>query len=98
MDLRDFIPVNTKPANTLISGDIDPEKYQKIATTLSEKRYALEKKLASTELTPLKREELAFDLIQTKQDMLMFGISEISYQAYLAQEPEAGSDQQLPLF
>ncbi len=97
MDLRDFIPV-TKPPNTLISGDVDPDKYQKIATTLSEKRKSMEQQLASTELTSAEREELAFDLIQIKQDMLMFGISEISYQAYLAQEPEAGSDQQLPLF
>ena len=98
MDLRDFIPINNKPANTLISGDVDPEKYQKIATTLSDKRKGIEKKLESKDLDPLVREELAFDLIVLKQDMLMFGISEISYQAYLAQEPEQGSDQQLPLF
>ena len=96
MDLRDFIPSNNKPANTLISGDVDPEKYQKIATTLCEKRKAIEKKLENKELESAMREELALDLYQLKQDMLMFGISEITYQAYLAQEPEQGSDQQLP--
>ena len=97
MDLNAFLPIDTKPTNSLISGEIDPEKYQKIATKLSEKRKMLEVKIKNLDLTAEEKEEAALDLYQSKQDMATFGISEIDYQAYLAQEPESGSDQQLPL-
>lgn len=81
MELSELI--QPKKNNTpLIQVDVDPDKYQKIATTLSEKRRVLEIKLKDPNSQT--HEDDAIELLHLKDSMATFGISEIQYQAYLA--------------
>lgn len=82
MDLHNLLS-DTAPTSVIQEG-IDPEKHMKIVTTLCEKRKALELSMKD-ESKPLDGEAVN-DLLQLKNDMVMFGITEIQYQAYLAKE------------
>lgn len=75
--------------NPIIQETIDPEKYTKILTTLCEKRKALEAALATPDLPT--REEDTIALMQLKNDMALFNISEITYQAYLVKQEQTSS-------
>lgn len=75
--------------NPIIQETIDPEKYTKILTTLCEKRKVLESKLAIQDLST--REEDTIALLQLKKDMGLFGITEITYQAYLVKQEQTSS-------
>lgn len=77
-------------SNSLIEKDNDPAKYDEIASKLCDKRKTLEKNLENKELEQSVREDTAFDLFQIKKDMTIFGISEIDYQAYLANKEKIG--------
>lgn len=81
MELSELIQPK-KNDTPLIQVDVDPGKYQKIATTLSEKRRALETSLR--DINSPHHEDNAIDLLHLKESMATFGISEIQYQAYLA--------------
>lgn len=80
----DFTTSSTgESLHTFIQKEGGTDKYDLIFKKLCEKRKTLEDSLKSTELTPEKREEYALDLVQIKEDLLAFGISEIDYQSYL---------------
>lgn len=99
MDFSNFFPstsTSNNQGNSLIQKDVDREKYEKITKTMYEKRKAIEENLKGENLEASLREAYAFSLMQIKEDMRMFGISEVEYQIYLAKEPVAGSDQPLP--
>lgn len=72
----------------------DVAKYDVIKQKLCEKRKLLESALQSPDGTT--REESALALLQLKESMVVIGISEIDYQAYL--EKESVEDQVLPIF
>ena len=81
-----------------IEKDTDPAKYDAIAAKLCDKRKLLEEKAHSNALSQIEREDVAIDLIQIKKEMGIFGISEIDYQAYLAnKEKEALEETQQEL-
>ncbi len=75
---------NNTQTNSLNQKDSDPARYDAIAAKLCDKRKLLEEKSHSNEVSQQEKEDLALLLIQIKQDMATFGISEIDYQAYLA--------------
>ena len=76
--------------SSLVQKDSDPAKYDAIAAKLCDKRKLIEDTSHQNSLPQEERENLALSLIQIKQDMTIFGISEIDYQAYLAsKEKEA---------
>jgi hypothetical protein len=83
MDLSELLTPKKKNDTPLIQADVEPDKYQKIATTLCEKRRALEHKLEDA--ASLTKEDDAISLLQLKASMATFGISEIQYFAYIAQ-------------
>lgn len=82
MPILDFFP-KEKPVNYLIQKDTDPGKYDAIAAKLCDKRIAIETEIAASVGT--EHEELAIRLVDTKDAMRTFGITEIDYQAYLSQ-------------
>jgi hypothetical protein len=79
-----FLPKKQVSENTLIQKDADPEKYSIIASKLCDKRKALEEELKNQNLEQSLREERAISLLQLKESMRTFGVSEIDYQTYLA--------------
>lgn len=82
MPILDFLP-KEKPANYLIQKDTDPGKYDAIAAKLCDKRIAIEKEISASIGT--EHEDLAIRLVDTKDAMRTFGITEIDYQAYITQ-------------
>ena len=93
MPILDFFP-QEKPINSLIQKDTDPSKYDAIAAKLCDKRIGIEASLKNT--NDKEREALAISLIEMKGTMRTFGITEIDYQAYVAQR-ESKKDEPLPL-
>ncbi len=81
MDLINSL-LSDKQPSSLIEEGIDPEKHAKITQHLCEKRKNLEDKIKDKERTDL--EENVTALFQLKNDMAIFGITEVDYQAYLA--------------
>lgn len=75
---------NGESLHTFIQKEGGAEKYDLIFRKLAEKRHTLEETLKDQSLEVSTREEKALDLVQIKEDMRVFGISEIDYQAYLA--------------
>jgi hypothetical protein len=73
-----------KQEKSLIQKDTDPQKYNEVAAKLCDKRKALEDGLAKETISPTNREDLALELIQLKKDLVLFGVTEIDYQAYIA--------------
>lgn len=100
MDLDIFNDNTLHDPTAIIKRDGDAEKYNAIAAKLCEKRRDIETKLQNSELTGPLREEYALSLIEIKKDLVLFGISEIEYQAYLAKTPtpEESASSQLQLF
>lgn len=92
----DFFPAQNKTPNTLIQKDLDTDKYTVIATKLCDKRKDLEDALQDTSIDPAVREEKALALIDAKQNLSVFGVSEIDYQAYLSYKEN--SSEQMELF
>jgi len=89
MDISNLFSSTSQDNNTsLIQKDLDAEKYEKITRTMYEKRRAIEITLEDTTLDATVREENALSLMQLKQDMSMFGISEVDYQIYLNKHKE----------
>ena len=89
MDLNNiFSSYAQSDTNSVIQKDLDHEKYEKILRTMSDKRRAIETTLQDTALDTTVREENALSLMQLKQDMSMFGISEVDYQIYLNKHKE----------
>ncbi len=84
-----------KPSNSLIQKDADPSKYDAIAAKLCDKRITLEESLKTS--TNKEREDLALRLIEIRDAMKTFGITEIDYQAYVAQVESKKNESQLPL-
>ncbi len=82
MPILDFFP-KEKPINSLIQKDTDPNKYDAIAAKLCDKRTIIEEDLKKS--NDSEREVLATHLIEIKDSMKTFGITEIDYQAYVAQ-------------
>jgi hypothetical protein len=98
MDINDFIPKKQDP-NPVIQKEVDSTKYDAVAAKLCEKRKTLESSLKGVELSKEVREESAIDLMNLKESMKTFGITEIDYQAYLSyREKEAETAVQLELF
>ena len=95
MDLNSLILKN-QSSQPLIQKDADPEKYNLVVAKLCDKRKALESSLNDQTLDHVTREEMALNLIQLKESMAVFGISEIDYQAYLLKDEE--NTQQTSLF
>lgn len=81
MDLSELLSPK-KNDIPVIQPEVDPTKYTKIVMTLCEKRKALE--LALQNNTSTDTGEDALSLLQLKQAMSAFGVTEITYQAYLA--------------
>jgi heme oxygenase len=89
MDLNNiFSSYAQSDTNSVIQKDLDHEKYEKILRTMCDKRRAIENILKDTSLDATAREENALTLMQLKQDMTMFGISEVDYQIYLNKHKE----------
>ena len=85
MDLTSLIKgEETSSGSPVIQKDVDPGKYDAIAAKLCDNRRDVEEKISSTEGT--EREELAIRLLELKKGMSIFGITEIDYQAYVAQK------------
>ncbi len=81
---------NGESLPTFIQNNDDLVRHKKIVATLCEKRFTLEEKIKDENLSLESREETALDLIQIKEDLTAFGISEIDYQTYLvSKEAEA---------
>ncbi len=80
---------NGESLHTFIQKEGDSEKYDLIFKKLCGKRNLLEDTLRTTDLSTEEREAKALDLVQIKEDMLVFGISEIDYQGYLAKREES---------
>lgn len=81
---------NGESLPTFIQNNDDLARHKKIVATLCEKRFTLEEKIKDENLSLESREETALDLIQIKEDLTAFGISEIDYQTYLvSKEAEA---------
>lgn len=95
MDFSELLQSQKKNDTPLIQVEVDPNKYLKIVSTLCEKRKALELKLQDQSSQTL--EEDAISLIQLKESMATFGITEIQYHAYLAKtDIQATPEEQLP--
>jgi heme oxygenase len=89
MDFSNLFFTASQGNNTsLIQKDLDAEKYEKILRTMCEKRRTIEITLEDTTLDATVREENVLSLMQLKQDMTMFGISEVDYQIYLNKHKE----------
>lgn len=71
---------NNQSSPSIIEEAIDPEKHAKVLASLCEKRIVLEKIIANKEIND--EGETVVALMQLKNDMTLFGISEIDYQAY----------------
>ena len=71
----------------IIPKDTDTDKFQKIVSILCEKRRLIEESLARAEQTTLV--ELHQKLQELIDEMKSFGISEIDYQKYLAQQEKS---------
>jgi hypothetical protein len=84
MDLTSLLNGETSSGSPVIQKDIDPAKFDAIAAKLCDRRSDIEQKIRTTE--GFEREELAIRLLELKKDMSLFGISEIDYQAYIAQK------------
>ena len=95
MDLQDFLP-KQQHSHAMIQKDVDTDKYKSIVNKLCSKRNTLETELKEPTLTDAAREEKALDLMQLKESMRAFGISEVDYQLYLTQGDHSG--EQLELF
>lgn len=78
MNLNDILSNNKKPPS-LIAEEVDPEKHGKIVATLCGKRKILEDTVAAKGADA---EEAIIALFQLKNDMLLFGITEVQYMAY----------------
>lgn len=94
------LPSHKHSTENLIQKDIDTEKYARITTLLCEKRKAIEASLSEATIEQTIREEKALALIQIKQDLLAFGVSEVDYLAYKekTKEVQVVSDDQMKLF
>jgi len=94
--LDDLLP--KKPESTpIIQKDADAVKYDAVAAKLCEKRKSIEEVLKDPALDQVLRDEKAMDLLQLRDSMRTFGITEIDYQAYLAYKEREGGVQ-LELF
>lgn len=89
MDINDFLP--KRNMGGMIQKDTDPVKYDAIASKLCDKRQTLEQELAHPDIDPTKRDDIAMELLQIKQDLAMFGITEIDYVAYIASKEKLDS-------
>lgn len=83
MDLSSLLSDN-QSSPSIIEEAIDPQKHAKILATLCEKRKLFEQTIADKESND--GGETVIALMQLKNDMALFGISEIDYQAYLAKD------------
>ncbi len=79
MDINFF---QQKDDSELISKNSDGDKFQKIFSILCDKRKKLEETLQSIEQDDLT--EIEQNLLELKDEMKTFGISELDYQKYLA--------------
>lgn len=95
MDLISSLLSDNQSSPSIIEAGIDPEKHAKILATLCEKRKTFEQTIAIKE--PNDNGETVIALMQLKNDMALFGISEIDYQAYLAKDTTQRSSEVLPL-
>lgn len=84
MNLNDLLSDNTA-APSFIAKEVDPEKHEKIIATLCEKRKALEEAVA---MKGPEAEQSVISLLQLKNDMLLFGITEVQYVAYVESRKE----------
>lgn len=82
MPILDFFP-KEKPVNSLIQKENDPIKYDAVASKLCDKRIIIEEQLTTRANT--EREAFTIRLIEIKDAMKTFGVTEIDYQAYVAQ-------------
>lgn len=88
MNLNDLL-ADDNSAPSFIAKDIDPEKHEKVVATLCEKRKLLEETVA------LKGDGAAdaiVSLFQLKNDMLLFGITEVEYLAYVEKSKEKAKE------
>lgn len=93
-----FLNNGNTPQTPIIQKDTDASKYEEISKKLCIKRKTLEQDLARTDLGSATREEYALKLIDIKETLQVFGISEIDYQAYLAKGDEDETTSQASLF
>ena len=91
MDLISSLLSGNQSSPSMIQEEVDPEKHAKILATLCGKRKDLEERLQDKERADTA--ENAILLFQLKNDMALFGISEVEYQAYLAKNT---TSQELP--
>jgi hypothetical protein len=82
MDLHIF--TQQESSNVPTNSFPDGTKVKEIAGKLCAKRKALEEAIKTTDES--KRDELALELLELQKDMAIFGVSEIDYQVYLAQQ------------
>jgi hypothetical protein len=82
MDINSLL--NNQSEKSFIQKDVDPKKYDEIAGKLCDKRRVIEKILENKDIDQTTREDNALELIQIKKDLTLFGITEIDYQAYIA--------------
>ena len=90
---------NTEKKDTLpIQKDADPAKYDAIAAKLCEKRYMYETDLNNGSLDEKAKEDTAFSLMQLRESMKTFGVTEVDYQAYLAYQEKHKAETDPTLF
>ncbi len=94
MDLISSLLLENQPSPSIIEEGIDPLKHAKILATLCEKRKLFEQTIVNKDLSD--GGETVIALMQLKNDMTLFGISEIDYQAHLAKDTVEESRSELP--
>lgn len=92
MDLSSLL-LDNQPSLSIIEEGIDPLKHAKILATLCSKRKLFEQTIANKEIND--GGETVIALMQLKNDMALFGISEIDYQAHLAKDTALKSADEL---
>ena len=91
MDILSILGNEEHPAH-LIQKDADPARYDAIAAKLCDKRIKLETELLDTTLSQEQKDSHLEALLTIKNDMAVFGITEIDYQAYIMRKQENNKD------